>query len=106
MIVLGIFYVCTIVGGTFHPDLLFNIPAAPGQPQWLPKGLLGIFAAIPYAVWFFIGVEAIPLIAEETSDAPRSMPSAMTLGIFALIIFERVCKVNFVKNFYKNCHLV
>lgn len=87
MMVLGVFYICTLIGGTFHLDLLFNIPPDPGQPQWLPKGLVGIFAAIPYAVWFFIGIEAIPLVAEETPNIPKSMPSAMTLGIFTLIIF-------------------
>ena len=36
-----------------------------------PNGWQGIFAAIPFAIWFFLGIEGIANVAEETIN-PRS----------------------------------
>lgn len=82
--VLGIFYVGAI--GKFDPSLLTNIPPDPGQTATLPKGTAGIFAALPYAVWFFLGIEQLPLAAEEAHDAGRDVPKALTWGVFSLLI--------------------
>lgn len=49
--VLVVFYVGAI--GKFDPALLTNIPPDPGQTATFPKGTAGIFAALPYAIWFF-----------------------------------------------------
>ena len=85
MMVLVIFYVSILVAGIFIPELLFSIPPDPGQSAtWLPKGWQGVFAAIPYAIWFYLAIEQVPLAAEETSDVARDMPKGLTLGIFTL----------------------
>ncbi|MCY7393602.1 MAG: ethanolamine permease [Leptolyngbyaceae cyanobacterium CAN_BIN12] len=82
--VLVIFYVGAI--GKFDPALLTNIPPDPGQTATFPKGTAGIFAALPYAIWFFLGIEQLPLAAEEAHDSGRDVPKALIWGIFTLLI--------------------
>ncbi|MBT2384751.1 ethanolamine permease [Streptomyces sp. ISL-11] len=58
-----------------------------GASSWLPFGLLGIWASFPFGMWFFLGVEGVPLAAEETKDPARSLPKAMatSMGILLLL---------------------
>ncbi|WP_019548061.1 ethanolamine permease [Streptomyces sulphureus] len=57
-----------------------------GSNSWLPLGLLGIWAAFPFGMWFFLGVEGVPLAAEEARDPVRSMPRAMATAIGVLVV--------------------
>lgn len=89
ILVLRTFYVSMLVSGVFDPTLLFNIPADSGQwASWLPKGWQGVFAAIPYAIWFYLAIEILPLANEETQDVPRNMPTALISGMFTLIVLS------------------
>lgn len=89
LMVLGIFYLAMLASGVFRPELLFNIPADPGQSStWLPKGLQGIFAAIPYGIWFYLAIEIVPLASEETSNPQKNIPTGLLLGMFTLIIIS------------------
>ncbi len=84
--VLAVFYVAAIVSGAFQWSLLFNVPADPGQSAtFLPKGWGGVFAALPFAIWFYLAIEELPLAAEETVDTVNDMPKALILGIFTLL---------------------
>ncbi|UQX00375.1 ethanolamine permease [Streptomyces sp. RerS4] len=58
-----------------------------GANSWLPFGILGIWAAFPFGMWFFLGVEGVPLAAEEAKDPVRSMPKALaiSMGVLALL---------------------
>jgi len=56
-----------------------------GNGQWLPFGLAGALAAMPFAVWLFLAIEQLPLAAEESVDPKRDMPKGLILGIFTLI---------------------
>ena len=38
---------------------------AAGASGFLPFGYLGIWAAVPFAIWFFLAIEGVPLAAEE-----------------------------------------
>ncbi|MFI9204478.1 ethanolamine permease [Streptomyces sp. NPDC053048] len=74
----------------FDSARLNDIPADPdafGASSWLPFGLLGIWAAFPFGMWFFLGVEGVPLAAEETRDPARTLPKAMatSMGILLLL---------------------
>ncbi|MDJ1132244.1 ethanolamine permease [Streptomyces iconiensis] len=60
--------------------------SALGSSSWLPLGLLGIWAAFPFGMWFFLGVEGVPLAAEETRDPARTLPRAMGLAIGILVL--------------------
>lgn len=88
VMVLGIFYVNILAGGIFKPELLFNIPPDPGQSSWLPKGWSGVFAAMPYGIWFYLAIEILPLASEETNDAPRNIPKALIWGMLTLIVLS------------------
>jgi ethanolamine permease len=79
ILVLVVFYLCIVVANIFTPELLFNVPY---------QGSKGIFASIPYAIWFYLAIEQLPLAAEETSNIKKNMPQALTLGMFALIVLS------------------
>ncbi|MEU6624501.1 ethanolamine permease [Streptomyces litmocidini] len=73
----------------FHVDGLNDIPVdgtALGSNSWLPFGLLGIWAAFPFGMWFFLGVEGVPLAAEEAKDPVRSMPRALAIAMGILVL--------------------
>ncbi|WP_336321623.1 ethanolamine permease [Streptomyces lavendofoliae] len=73
----------------FRADGLNDIPvdaSAFGSNSWLPYGLLGIWAAFPFGMWFFLGVEGVPLAAEEAKDPVRSMPRALSLSLMILVL--------------------
>ncbi|MFF8377555.1 ethanolamine permease [Streptomyces sp. NPDC015661] len=73
----------------FHVDGLNDIPVdggALGSNSWLPFGLLGIWAAFPFGMWFFLGVEGVPLAAEEAKDPVRSMPKALAISMGILVL--------------------
>ncbi len=57
-----------------------------GSGSWLPFGILGIWAAFPFGMWFFLGVEGVPLAAEETKDPARTLPRAMAWAILVLLV--------------------
>jgi ethanolamine permease len=73
----------------FEVANLFDIQAtdAAGASSFLPFGLVGIWAALPYAIWFFLAIEGVPLAAEETRDPARDMPRGLIAGMAALLIF-------------------
>jgi ethanolamine permease len=89
MAVLLIFFIAAPVSGAFRWDLLFNVPADPGQSAtWLPKGWTGVFFALPFAIWFYLAIEQLPLAAEETHDIVNDMPKALIWGIITLLILS------------------
>ena len=73
----------------FSADKLFDIPTtdAVGASAFLPFGYLGIWAAIPYAMWFFLAIEGVPLAAEETRDPKRDLPRGLIGGMLVLLCF-------------------
>ncbi len=73
----------------FDPSNLFNIEPtnAFGASEFLPFGLIGIWAALPYAIWFFAAIEGVPLAAEETRDPARDMPKGLIVGMMILLLF-------------------
>jgi ethanolamine permease len=84
--ILVVFSAAILLLGGFNWEVLFNIPADAGQSaNWLPKGWNGVFAAIPFGIWFYLAIEILPLAAEETDRPSVNLPHALTLGIFTLI---------------------
>jgi ethanolamine permease len=83
--VLVIFFIAAIFSGKFDPALLVNIKPDPGHSAWLPKGWLGVFKAFPYAIWFYLAIEQLPLAAEEAHDTVRDIPKALIWGIVTLL---------------------
>jgi ethanolamine permease len=54
---------------------------------WLPHGWRGVLRALPFALWVYLGIEQLPLAAEEAHDPARDMPKAMLLGLGTLVLF-------------------
>ena len=57
-----------------------------GNGPFLPNGLGGALAALPFAVWLFLAIEQLPLAAEESVDPKRDMPRGIIAGMCTLII--------------------
>ena len=74
--IIVIFSLMAAFSGLFSVDKLFNIAPEPGQTAFLPFGIEGILWAIPFAVWFFLGIEELPLAAEEAKNPERDIPKA------------------------------
>lgn len=50
-------------------------------------GMLGgLFAAIPFAIWFFLAIEGAAMAAEEARDPKRTIPRAYIFGILTLVV--------------------
>lgn len=58
---------------------------AGGEHFGLPA-LSGIFAAIPFAIWFFLAIEGAAMAAEEAKDPKRTIPRAYIAGILTLVV--------------------
>ncbi len=77
--------------GDFDVSRLTDIAptGAAGASELLPFGYLGIWSAIPFAIWFFLAVEGVPLAAEETADAERNVPRGI-IAAMAVLLFTCV----------------
>jgi ethanolamine permease len=56
------------------------------QHNALPHGWQGIFAAIPFAIWFFLGIEGVANTAEEVVHPQRSLLIGFGSSICTLVI--------------------
>lgn len=56
-----------------------------GGGAFLPKGWVGVLAAMPFAVWLFLAVEELPLAAEESVDPKKDMPKGLIFSMFTLM---------------------
>jgi ethanolamine permease len=91
--VLAFFFIAALVSGKFDTSLWTNIPkgggdsplAAGGGP-WFPFGISGIFKALPFAIWFYLAIEEVPLAAEESMDPRRDVPRGSVLAMHTLLI--------------------
>ncbi len=59
----------------------------------LPNGWSGAFAAIPFAIWFFLAIEGVANVAEETVNPQRNVligfgSAILTLVILCLLTFS------------------
>jgi ethanolamine permease len=55
--------------------------------NWLPKGTSGIFASLPFALWVYLGIEQMPLAAEEAHDPAETMPRGIFWALATLVVF-------------------
>lgn len=59
---------------------------AAGASSFLPMGYLGIWAAVPFAIWFFLAIEGVPLAAEEAKDPARNVPRGIIAAMAVLLV--------------------
>lgn len=61
----------------------------------LPKGFEGIFAAIPFAIWFYLAIEGVANVAEETINPQRNVLIGFGSAIATLVI---LCALTFASS--------
>ena len=95
LIVLAFFFVAALVSGKFDPSNWTNLPAngvagedviQGGGGPLFPFGIGGIFKALPFAIWFYLAIEEVPLAAEESMDPRRDVPRGSVLAQHTLVI--------------------
>ena len=57
-----------------------------GSSDFGSAAIPGIFASIPFAIWFFLAIEGAAMAAEEARDPHRTIPLAYTTGILTLVV--------------------
>ncbi|MDH0894190.1 MULTISPECIES: ethanolamine permease [unclassified Pseudomonas] len=63
----------------------FVIDGWAGSDVFGLPAVAGIFAAIPFAIWFFLAIEGAAMAAEEAKDPKRTIPRAYIAGILTLV---------------------
>jgi ethanolamine permease len=56
-----------------------------GHAQFSTAAIGSIFAAVPFAIWFFLAIEGAAMAAEEAKDPARAVPRAYIAGILTLV---------------------
>ena len=86
------FAIAAFATGSVDFGRLLDIEPTEGNSLFLPFGAIGILFALPFAIWFFLGIEELPLAAEEAHNPAKDIPKAsvwgvITLAFFALLVF-------------------
>jgi len=56
-----------------------------GESEFSISSIGGVFAAIPFAIWFFLAIEGAAMAAEETKNPRKTVPRAYIAGILTLV---------------------
>jgi ethanolamine permease len=84
--VLALAVFCIVVAPHFSTDNLSAV-INQGSAALFPLGWGGIFGCIPFALFFFIGVEQAALAAPEAKDVSRTIPKSLITAVtIALVI--------------------
>jgi ethanolamine permease len=83
--ILALFGVLALANGAVDFGRLLDIAPEAGNSDFLPFGISGILFALPFAMWFFLGIEELPLAAEEAHDPSKDIPKAGIWGMITLV---------------------
>lgn len=84
--VIAFFAIAAVATGSVDFSRLFDIEPTEGNTEFLPFGGIGILFALPFAIWFFLGIEELPLAAEESHTPAKDIPKASVWGVVTLTI--------------------
>ena len=65
------------------------------QHNAFPNGWTGVWASIPFAIWFFLGLEGVANVAEETVKPQRSVLLGFGSALLTLVI---LCILTFMSS--------
>ena len=89
--VLVFFFIAAIFSGKLDFYLWTNISkdggSDPRRRRFVvpPFGVSGIFKSLPFAIWFFLAIEEVPLAAEESMDPRRDVPKGSIWAMHTLV---------------------
>lgn len=66
-----------IIGPSFKMDNFMHDP--------MPFGWTGIFAALPFAIWFYLAIEGVAMVAEEVKDPKKDIPKGYISALATLV---------------------
>ncbi|MEO6633698.1 MAG: ethanolamine permease [Mucilaginibacter sp.] len=49
-------------------------------------GWAGVFAALPFAIWFYLAIEGVAMVAEEVKEPKKDIPKGYIYGITTLVL--------------------
>lgn len=62
----------------------FDLAAFRSEP--LPSGVSGAVAALPFAIWFYLGIEGVANAAEEAKNPQRDVAFGFTAALVTLVV--------------------
>lgn len=83
--VLGLIIFCVVAFPKFHSENL--------SINHLPNGFQGVFAALPFAIWFFLGIEGLANVAEESIHPQKDITWGFGSAMATLVV---LCIATFV----------
>jgi ethanolamine permease len=85
LLILVVFYFGALT--EFSWDRLTNIAPDGDNSKWFPFGIVeGTFLALPFAIWFYLAIEELPLAAEESHSPQRDIPKGTIYGLLTLVL--------------------
>jgi ethanolamine permease len=84
--ILAVFVIIAFATNSFSVDKLFDVKPTAGNSTFLPGGFGPVLLAIPFAMWFFLGIEELPLASEETKNPQRDIPRAGIIALVTLLV--------------------
>jgi ethanolamine permease len=78
--ILAVFYIGALT------ELDFSKWAIDTNGSWFIDGVPGVFYALPFAIWFYLAIEELPLAAEESADPKRDIPKGTMWGLGTLVV--------------------
>ena len=84
--VIALFAVMALFSGALDFGKLFDIEPDAGNSTFLPFGWWQVVLAMPFAMWLYLGIEELPLAAEESHMPARDIPRAGMWGLATLIV--------------------
>lgn len=52
----------------------------------MPFGWVGVFAALPFAVWFYLAIEGMAMVAEEVKEPKKNIPKGYISALATLVL--------------------
>jgi ethanolamine permease len=84
--VIALFAVMALFSGALDFGKLFDIEPTDGNSTFLPFGWWQVVLAMPFAMWLYLGIEELPLAAEESHMPGRDIPRAGMWGLATLVV--------------------
>ncbi|MFT4261835.1 MAG: amino acid permease [Nocardioides sp.] len=84
--ILVLFGLLAAVKGAVDFGAVDDIVPDGGNGSFLPFGVMGVVYALPFAMWFFLGIEELPLAAEEAHNPEKDIPKAGFIGMITLVV--------------------
>ena len=67
-----------LVGPAFESETFLSDP--------MPFGVSGIFAALPFAIWFYLAIEGVAMVAEEVEEPKKNIPKGYIYSLITLVL--------------------